>query len=642
MSDILPFLVIGLVSGSVYGLAGVGLVLTYRTSGIFNFAHGTMAAIGAYAFFQLHQLSGLPTWLALLLAIFVIGPLTGLLMERLARVLGNAPVVTRVVATLGIVVAVQQLAIIRYGGATRNFEAFLPTGTVKIFSVYVGYDQLITMAIALLGTVGLSVLLKYTRLGLAMRGVVDNTELLALTGTGPASVRRLAWVIGSIFGAVSGVLIAPSLGLDAGLLTLLVVNAFGAAAIGLFRSLPFTYVGGLVIGVAMAFSDRYLAIHEVFQGLPSSLPFLLLFAVLVFAPRRRLVDIAPDRRRPVDQRPPLPPVLRWVLMAAGIAALAMVPSVVGSRLVVYTTALPVVLIFLSLVLLDRLSGQLSLAQLAFAGVGAAVFSHAVVGAGMPWLLAVLCGALVAVPVGLVLAVPAIRLSGLYLALATLGFGLVMRNLIFSKSWMFGTANSLPTPRPSFAQGDKAFYYLLLAIVLVCSALVVLVRRARLGRLLRAMSDSPTALVTNGMNTTTLKVMVFCLSAFLAALGGALLGPSTGQVTIDQFTAFGSMLLVVVLALQGPLPDVPAAFAAAAATYVVPAYLASSSFLDYLPVLFGVAAVAVAIMQARGSAGHGAGQSAGGQPGPAQAHRAEDRRLRNPVTARLTEFQQSTA
>jgi branched-subunit amino acid ABC-type transport system permease component len=635
MSSVLPFLVIGLVSGSVYGFAGVGLVLTYRTSGIFNFAHGTLAAVGAYAFFQLHQLSGLPTWLALVLAVLVIGPVLGLLMEWFARTLGNAPVVTRVVATLGIVVAVQQLAIIKYGAATRNFEPFLPTKTIKVFSIFVGYDQLITMAVALLGTVGLSVLLRYTRLGLAMRGVVDNTELLALTGTGPATIRRLAWVIGSVFGAVSGVLIAPSIGLDATILTLLVVKAFGAAAVGLFRSLPMTYVGGLLIGVGAAFSDRYLAIHQSLRGLPSALPFLLLFVVLVCAPRRRLVDIAPDRRRPVDRRSTLPRPVTLGLGVAGVLGLLAVPELVGSRLVVYAAALPAVLIFLSLVLLDRLSGQLSLAQLAFAGVGGAIFSHAVTGTGLPWLIAVLGGALVAVPVGLLLAIPAIRLSGLYLALATLGFGLVMEALVFSKSWMYGSAATLPAPRPSFAQGDRAYYYLLLAIVLACSGLVVGVRRARLGRLLRAMADSPTALVTNGMSTTALKVITFGLSAFLAALGGALVGPVTGQVAVGQFTALGSLLLVVVLALQGPLPDIPAAFAAAAATYVLPAYLASSSFLDYLPVLFGAAAVAVALHDAR--------SARTSRSAPAETHiAAETRRRYGPVQARLAELDRSPA
>jgi branched-subunit amino acid ABC-type transport system permease component len=599
MKTLLPFLILGLVSGSVYGLAAVGLVLTYRTSGIFNFAHGTVAAVGAYAFYQLRDRDGLPWPVALVIAVLVAGPLMGLLLEVMARTLTNASIVARVVATVGVLVALQQLAVIRYGAATLAFPPFLPTRTFAVGGVRVGIDQLIVVVVAIAGTAGLSLVLRRTKLGLAMRGVVDNDSLTALTGRSPTAIRRWSWGIGCVFASLSGILIAPTLGLDAGILTLLVVQAFGAAAVGLFTSLPLAYVGGVIIGIGSAMSSKYVGSIGFLRGIPASLPFIVLFTVLVVAPRRRLIDIAPERRRPLPAHLQPPPGVQAILAVAGVGLLAVVPFVVGTKIIGYSVAMAYVVIFVSLVLLDRLSGQLSLAQLSFTAVGGTAFSHFAHGFGMPWLLAVVLGAVIAVPVGALLAIPAIRLSGLYLALASFGFGLLMPALFYGQRYMFGTGSGgVVAPRPSFAASDKAYYYVLLAFALGATGLLLAVRRAPLGRLLRAMADSPVALATQGMSVTAIKVIAFCVSAFLAGLGGALLGPVTGRLASSNLDTFASLFLVVVLALQTRLGDSIAAFAAAGAAFVVPTYRVQHQSLNrWLPVLFGFGAIWVAMSNA---------------------------------------------
>jgi ABC-type branched-subunit amino acid transport system permease subunit len=247
-------------------------------------------------------------------------------------------------------------------------------------------------------------------------------------------------------------------------------------------------------------------------------------------------------------------------------------------------------------------------------------------------LAVLLGALVAVPVGALLAIPAIRLSGLYLALATFGFGLLMFNLFYGQKYMFGGGNgSITTPRPSMFSSDNAYYYVLVAFAFLASLLVIGIRRSSLGRLLRAMADSPVALATGGMSVTLLRVFIFCVSSFLAGLGGALLGPITGQLASVSLDTFASLLLVVILALQLFLPDIPAAFAAAIASQVLPSYLVShQTWHDWLPVLFGVSAVAVAMMEAS-SADSGAASVA-----PGRGRSFENRLAYGPVRARFAE------
>jgi branched-subunit amino acid ABC-type transport system permease component len=624
------YVVLGIAVGSIYGLAAVGLVLTYRTSGLFNFAHGTVAAVGAYTFYVLRQQHGVPWPIALVVAVAVAGPIMGILLELMGRRLANASIVSRVVATVGILIGLLQIAILIFGAPTRAFDPFLPTGTFTIGSIRVGWNQLIVVLVALVATIGLTLLLKVTRLGAAMRGVVDNDGLVALTGMSPTSIRRRAWMIGCAFASLSGVLIAPTIGLDANLLTLLVVNAFGAAAVGLFTSLPLTYVGGLVIGIGGAFAQRWAQSFHVLSGLKSSLPFILLFIVLVVAPRRRLIDIAPERRRAVMVRPSASPQVKLALGVAGIALLLLIPTMVGPRLIGYSAGLAYAIVFLSLLLLDRYSGQLSLAQLSFSAVGGASFSHFSAGFHIPWLIAVLLGALVAVPVGALLAIPAIRLSGLYLALASFGFGLLMQYLFYGQRYMFGfSGSSVSTPRPSMFAGDRSYYYLLVVFVVLSCALLIGIRRSPLGRLLRAMADSPTALATGGMSVTTLRVFVFCVSAFLAGLGGALLGPVTGQLAPLSLDTFSSLTLVVILALQAFLPDIPAVFAAAFASQVLPSYFVTHQTAhNFLPALFGISAVLVAVSQ--GGHRDKARTSTTGRA------RWDDRLRRSPVRARMVQ------
>jgi len=214
---------------------------------------------------------------------------------------------------------------------------------------------------------------------------------------------------------------------------------------------------------------------------------------------------------------------------------------------------------------------------------------------VPWVLAVLAGALIAVPVGALLAVPAVRRSGLYLALATFGFAVLLERLTFGTGLMFNVhgTGALEAPRPGFAQSDTAYFYVVAAFVGLGVLLVLGIHRSRLGRLLRAMSDSTTALKTFGTNVTTVKVIVFCLSAFLAGLGGALIGPVTGSASPADYQSFGSLLLLVVLVITVG-SEVVASFGAAAALVVIPTYITDPTFANYFPLFFGAAALAVAM------------------------------------------------
>jgi ABC-type branched-subunit amino acid transport system permease subunit len=264
-------------------------------------------------------------------------------------------------------------------------------------------------------------------------------------------------------------------------------------------------------------------------------------------------------------------------------------------LTIYTEAMVFVMVFQSLNLLVRTSGQVSLCQAGFVAVGAAAFSHLAVGAGVPWLLALLLAGLIAAPVGAIVAIPAIRLSGLFLALATLGFGLCLAQLFYPASYMFGVSGSLATPRPGGLASDKEFYYVCAGFALASCLLIAAIDRSRLGRLLRAMADSPTSLATLGLTVNITLVAVFCVSAFIAAVAGGLYGGVVSQVSGIPFNPLTSLTWLAVLGLSGRGRQ-SAAVIAAGLLEVVPAYINSATITSYLPVAFGAGAVIAALVE----------------------------------------------
>ncbi len=597
MNEYLPFVVSGIATGSIYGLASTGLVLTYKTSGIFNFGHGAIATAGAYFFYFLHIDHGWDWLPASVVAVLLAGPLLGLGMEPIARRLSQQRTAAKIVATIGMILFVQGLATVKYGADTIRVRQFLPRPFehIRVAGVNISYPQLWVTLFGLAAAVALSVLFRFTRTGLAMRAVVDDPDLVARQATSPQKVRRISWIIGCTFAAASGVLVVPFIGLNAISLTFLVVQAFGAAAVGAFSSIPLTFVGGLVIGVLAALSQKLALGHATLSGLPDSIPFIVLFLVLLLLPRRKLVPPAAFEQRPqVQYRTP-----GLVRSGAGVVVLIpllLVPGIVGSdKLSYFTVGLTQVVIILSLGLLVRTSGQVSLCHAAFAAIGATTFSQLAVGHGLPWLLALVLGALVAVPVGALVAIPAIRLSGLFLALATFGFGILVERLFYSRSFMFTVLqDGRPMPRPSIAQSDKAYYYVVLVFVVVVSLVMVGIIRSRLGRVLRGLSESPVAVATMGLSTNTTRVIVFCISAFLAGVGGILYGgavnfASTGD---SHFSSFQSLILLAVLALAPFAEPWYALFIGVAS--VVPAYWTSGNATYWLNVIFGFFAIQVSL------------------------------------------------
>jgi ABC-type branched-subunit amino acid transport system ATPase component/branched-subunit amino acid ABC-type transport system permease component len=608
---LLPFIIAGLTTGSVYGLAAVGLVLTYKTSGIFNFAHGALATVTAYLFYTLHVEHGMNWELAAVVCILILGPVLGIVFEYIARTLVGTSLATRVVSTVGVLLLVQAGVTIMYGTViTRTVPNFFPTHNFEVDKTTISLPQVIIFVVGIVATAGLYVFFRIARLGVAMRAVVDNADLLDVAGTNPIAVRRWSWIIGVTFAAASGVLlisVPPPQALDPLNLTFLVVAAFGAAALGSFSSLPITYVGGLAIGVAASVSTKYFT-TGLWSGLSVSMPFVVLFAVLLVSPRRRLAD-----RSPIIPRNASTWATPWRLQLgaglAGLIFLGFVPHLgfVGLHLQDYSRGLALTVLFLSLGLLTRTSGQVSLAHVTFMAIGVVAFAHLTVDHGWPWGAAFIVAGLIAMPIGALLAIPSIRLSGLYLALATFGFGILVQFMFYSQNYMFG-ANSLGVtvnrPKLSFVNiySDTGYYYFVLVIAVLFTIALVAVNHSRLGRLLRALSDSPTGLSTNGTSINVTRVLVFCLSAFMAALAGVLEAGSlaaggSASVSGASYEPLTSLIYftLIIISIGGvPWYAVSAGFL----TTLIPSYFTSSNTNNWLTLAFGVGAIAYSLVPPR--------------------------------------------
>ncbi|MEY2465137.1 MAG: branched-chain amino acid transport system permease protein livM [Acidimicrobiaceae bacterium] len=549
MTTFLTYTIIGLVVGAVYSIAASGLVLTYTTSGIFNFAHGAIGMVSAFSYWELRVHRGWPAPLALLVVIVVLAPLMGLVIERsVVRRLRGASVEVTLVVTLGLLLALLNLSYYVWDPTLgRPLPRFFDGSKVRLLDVNISYHQLIVLAVGCVVAIGLRLLLGRTRVGLAMRAVVDDSDLLAMNAGDPERVTAFSWALGAALAALAGVLIAPLVTLDALSLTLLVVNAYAAAVIGRLRSLPLTFAGGLGLGLVVTYATGYFPQTESWDRLAAGVPTIALFIVLIFLPPAGVARAQASSRRV----PGLPSTVAVTASAIAFAAATVVVArgATLSNLISLGDVLGFGIILLSLVLLTGFGGQVSLCQLTFAGIGALAVGK--VGANPLGFLVAACGA---GAVGALVALPAVRLRGLYLALVTLAFARFADVVVFPNSAAFGSGDRLAVDRfelgPVSFAGERIYFVLLGVVFAATAAGLLTLRRSSFGRRLSAMSDSPAACATVGIDVTRTKLAVFAISAAMAGVGGGLFGGLHTGVSANDFTMLGSLTLLLLVVLGG--------------------------------------------------------------------------------------------
>jgi branched-chain amino acid transport system permease protein len=550
----------GFASGAIYAVAASGLVLTYSTTGTFNFAHGAIGMVAAFLYWQLHDAWGWSTPIALLAVLGVAAPLFGVVLERvIMRRLDATSETTRLVVTISLLLGLLGTSVAVWKpGVNRPVRQFFQGNVWEVGGIRVPWHQLVALAAAALVAVGLRLLLYRTRHGLTMRAAVDNRALVALNGASPERSAMLAWALGCSLAALSGILVAPTLTLSAVPLTLLIVNAYGAAIFGRLQSIPLTFVGAMVIGLATSYGIGYLSslpddVQPYARGLVDALPAIILLVVVLVLPAGRLAQVT--RTREVAAQP------TWrgtaVLAAGGVVASLMVaPLLSAGEMVSIGRLWGVAIVALSMVPVIGLSGQLSLSQLTFAGFGAVAYAH--LGWANP--LGLVWAALVAGAVAALVALPLVRLQGIYVALATAAFTVLCDRWLFplpelsigSRSFHF-FPGSLPMHRPVFLGLDltsPTSYFTYASIVFAILVLAVTaLRRSAFGARLIATKEGPAALATAGIHVTAVKVGVFAISGAIAGIGGAVMS-AAAPTTVAQFDLVAGLPILLVMVVGG--------------------------------------------------------------------------------------------
>jgi branched-chain amino acid transport system permease protein len=559
MQQFLAYGIVGLTTAAIYAVIGSGLVLTYTTTGVFNFAQGAVGMLAAFTYWQFTIGWGWPVPAALAVVLLVFAPAFGLGVERvLMRPIQGLGEAQRLVVTVALLSGL--IAVARWiwdPNVVRTIPAFFASAApLRIGLATVTWHQAITMIVAVVVAAGLWALLHRTRTGAEMRAVVDDRSLAGLMGADPVKANRVAWILGTQMAAIGGILIAPELTLDATQLSLLIVSAYTAAIFGRLRNLPMTFVGAVVVGCMESYLTGYLPQNSFLPGLRLAAPALLLFAALLVFPHSRLHGR--DRRlRPV----PVPTVRGTAAFAAAVVASGVVLATVLSHadLITYGAIFSLGVVALSYVPLAGYAGQISLCQLTMAGIGALVWAH-LGGNGQWWALPAAMA--VSALAGALIAVPALRLSGIYLALGTAAFAVICDQWIFTlptfqvagvRIALFNTGSvSAAGPRLFGWQLDSGADLMVLAAV--CLALasvgVAVLRRGRFGRRLIALRDSEAAYATLGGSLLLARVAVFALAAGIAGLGGALYAMQQQSVTAEQFSFVAGLPLFLVAVVGG--------------------------------------------------------------------------------------------
>ena len=597
MSLFIGLTIAGLATGAIYAIAASGLVVTYTTSGVFNFAHGSLGMLMTFLYWQLRVADHWAGPWALGAVLLVAAPIVGAgLQLSLVRWIDINDTGIMLVMTLALLVLGMGVAYAIWPADTAR--ALGPFFGAAAFVTFLGqritYEQLLCIGLAIAVAIGLRLFLFNTRLGITMRAVVDDRPLVALNGWRTAKLNALSWAIGISLGALAAILQATLFDdLSVLNLTFLVVNSFAAAMLGRLRNLPLTFVGALVLGLAASYVTGYVHTQSgPLAELETVLPTLFLVIVLLALPSVRLrVGAPPARRSPRIASARVSALQSTLVIVAAVVAL---PFLHGTNLGAVNQGLALAILGLAVVLLSGYGGQLNLAMYTFLGLGAWLFTKLSPGGGLGGLVLV---TLIGAVAGTLFALPALRLRGLELALSTLALSELVWYVLFNQSNVMENTITIHRLRLPFIslQGARANLVFLAVVFALLAFGVAAIRRSSFGRLLAATKDSPAGCATIGLNLSLTKIGITALSTALATFAGALYGSTQQQVTANDFYFYLGLFIVLIVYIWGvhsPMAALFGGLSLAIFPVIAPHLPAWASQLTYLAVGFGALGIVI--------------------------------------------------
>jgi ABC-type branched-subunit amino acid transport system ATPase component/branched-subunit amino acid ABC-type transport system permease component len=569
-------MLLGLGNGGVFAALALALVLTYRSSGVINFATGAIALHGAYTYASLRNgellllIPGLPSSIdmggpmgflpAAALALAMNAVLGALLYLVVFRPLRDAPPLARAVASLGVLVVIQEMMAIRKGTSAVSVAGIFPAERWEVGSVTVLSDRLYLALSIVVLTIVLAGVYRVTRFGLYTRATAESQTGAFVSGVSPDRVALLNWMISAVVAGAAGILIAPISPLTPITYTLFVVPALAAALVGGFRNLLATVAAGIAIGMLQAEAVTQAGMRWVLPDTGSSelVPLVIILVALLITgeamPARGGLLRHPLGRAPRPRSLFVPSVAGTTV---GVAALLLTEG--NWRAAVIATFISGV-IGLSLIVVTGYAGQVSVAQLALAGAGAFTLSGLTRSWGVPFPIAPLMAAAFAALIGVVVGLPALRLRGLTLGVVTLAFAYAIEAVWFRNTQIVDSAGA-SVEKPELFGIDLSigvgldfprveFGLVCLFTLVVVAVGVARLRTSALGSAMLAVRANERSASGLGVNVVRVKVASFAIGSFIAGLGGALLGYRRGTVAYDSFPTIGNLTLLSSAYLAG--------------------------------------------------------------------------------------------
>ncbi len=576
----------GLVLGCNVGVTALGLVLVYRSLRIINFAQAAIGAAGGRMFFEFMQFTQVPFVISLLLGILG-GAVVGILFDlTFGRRFFNAPRIQLTVVTIA-ALPFFAFALAGYvpsfpifprnsgrtlleqvgGVASRPFLPF-PNFEFQVggFGSKYGFPELLNIELLVFAVIGVVCFLRYTRSGVAIRALAENSERASLLGIPVGNLSTLVWAIAGGLSALTvigvGSLTAPFAATASGAAIPVLLAPITAAVIARFQSIPIAIFSSLVIAIV---SQAVFYSYPSDSGLIQFGYFLLVVVTLLLQRRRsgRSEEGAGTGWAAVKEQRAIPKELariatvrttRWVLIAVTGLFLLIFPLIVPTRFqFLGSTILIQAIVGVSLVVLTGWAGQISLGQFGFAAIGAVVGGALTEKVGVPFWFAVPMAAAFAGAFAAVIGLPALRLKGLFLGVVTLGFAITVEATLFDDryfGWLLADRIERPTLFFLNFEQDRPMYYLSLFCLVVAILIVVNLRRSRFGRLLIAMRENEANVQSFGVSAVRLKLTAFAVSGALAGFAGAVFVHQQRGLSRESFVSQRSLDVFVFTVLGG--------------------------------------------------------------------------------------------
>ena len=549
----------GILQGCLYALLAIGFSIVYRVTGIINLAQGAFCVLGALLCYTFEVTLGWPLALAVVAAVGL-ATLVGAALGAVAFVPGMRRLSNSnmLMLTAGLLSAITGAALLAWGPQPYALPAFSGERPVAVAGVLVPSQGFWVVGTTLAIAAALWLLLQRTAAGRALRACAENPQAAALMGISVPGMTLFSYALASAIGALAGIVIAPATSLQFDTGSLFTIFGFIAVAVGGIGSFPGAVAGGLLLGVASQLATAY--VSSLFS---SALSLGLLLVVLLWRPsglfaagRARRGDVREEprlHRRVVrlSGRGAITGGLVALLVALVLPALLPAGGLLGSLAVT-------LILFVAAIGLDVLmgyGGQVSLGQAGFMAIGGYTAGYLAVQYEVSPLLGLLAGAVVSLVASLVLALITMRLRGLYLALATLAFGLLVDSLAIGLDDITGGPSGL-VGVPSFAVGGLDFgtpermYYLVLGMVVVLVVMLSGLLRSRFGRALQAIRTDQTAAAALGINVPLHKAGAFAISAVLASVAGSLYAFDFNFLAPEMVSTTRSLELVAMMIIGG--------------------------------------------------------------------------------------------